>query len=187
MRNKLWPLLLTALLAACAGAHENYYRLDATAAASTGRSGSGLSVAIGPVGLPGYLDRAEIVFATGPNEFQIPSNALWLGSLRENISRAVAADLGQILGSRNVRSSFEPGSTPRYRVALDIAHFHGISGQEAILELRWKIQDGASGALLSQESASFKESINGDGYGPLVAAESRLLAQAASAIARTLR
>lgn len=184
---KLLPLLLVGLFTACGGARENYYRLNATTAASTGSSDSGLSVAIGPVALPSYIDRAEIVFATGPNEFQIPTNALWIGSLQENISRTVAADLGQALSSRNVRSGFEAGPPPHYRVALDIRHFHGISGQEAILDLSWRIENGASGEIFSRHSASFHEPIIGDGYGPLVAAESRLLAQCAAAIARSLR
>ena len=97
-------------------------------------------MAVGPVSLPSYLERAEIVFATGPNEFQVPSNALWLGSLEDNISRTVAADLGRILGSPNVRKSSEPRFNPRYRVALDIRRFYGISGQDAILDLSWRIR-----------------------------------------------
>lgn len=187
MWNKLLLLICAGLLTACGGAGENYYRLSATAPAARGTSASGLSVAIGPVKLPSYIDRAEIVFASGPNEFQIPTNALWIGSLQENIARTVASDLGHILGSGNVRAGLEAGFKPRYRVALDLRQFHGISGQEAILELSWRIQDGASGAQLSRHSASFREPIIGDGYDPLVAAESRLLAQAAAAIARSLR
>ncbi|MGA9345128.1 MAG: ABC-type transport auxiliary lipoprotein family protein, partial [Nocardioidaceae bacterium] len=81
----------------------------------------------------------------------------------------------------------EAGFKPRYRVALDLRQFHGISGQEAILELSWRIQDGSSGTTLSRHSASFREPIVGDGYDPLVAAESRLLGQAAAAIAASLR
>lgn len=176
---------LLGLLTACGGgAGANYYRLDATAPATAG--GSGLSVAIGPVSLPTYLDRAEVVFATGPNEFQVPADALWIGSLRDNISRAVAADLGRLLGSGNVRSGSEPRFNPRYRVALDIRRFHGISGQEAILDLSWSIQ-GGSGEMLSRHSAVFREQIVGDGYGPLVTAQSRLLEQCAAAIAASLR
>ncbi|MBA3651528.1 MAG: membrane integrity-associated transporter subunit PqiC, partial [Chthoniobacterales bacterium] len=148
---------------------------------------SGLSVSIGPVTLPSYIDRPEIVFASGPNEFQIPTNALWIGSLQENIARTVASDLGHLLGSSNVRGGLEAGAKPRYRVALDLRQFHGISGQEAILDLSWRIQDGASGALISRHSARFQERIIGDGYEPLVAAESRLLAQCAAAIAQSLR
>ncbi len=176
---------LLGLLTACGGgAGANYYRLDATAPATAG--GSGLSVAIGPVSLPTYLDRAEVVFATGPNEFQVPADALWIGSLRDNISRTVASDLGRLLGSGNVRSGSEPRFNPRYRVALDIRRFHGISGQEAILDLSWSIQ-GGSGVILSRHSAVFREQIVGDGYGPLVTAQSRLLEQCAAAIAASLR
>ncbi len=175
------------MLTACGGAGENYYRLNPTAAAPTGGSGSGLGVSVGPVSLPTYIDRAEVVFASGPNEFQIPSNALWVGSLQENISRTVATDLGRILGSRNVRAGIEAGFRPRYRVALDIRQFHGISGREAILDLSWRIQSGASGETISRHSDSFHQPIIGDGYGPLVEAESRLLEQVATAIAKSLR
>ncbi len=176
---------LCAGLTACGGGKEKFYRLSAEAA-PTGGSAAGLSVSVGPVSLPSYIDRAEVVFATGPNEFQVPSDALWVGSLQENISRAVAADLGRVLGSRNVRAA-EGGGRPRYRVALEVRQFHGISGQEAILELSWRILNGASGKTISRHSGSFREPIVGDGYGPLVKAESRLLEQSAVAIGRSLR
>ncbi len=177
---------LFTLLTACGGAGPTYYRLDATAPARSGGSGAGLSVAVGPVSLPAYLDRAEVVFATGPNEFQVPADALWIGSLRDNISRAVAADLGRLLGSSNVRAASEPRLNPRYRVALDIKRFHGLSGEGAVLDLSWTIQDG-SGSTLSRHNAVFHDEIVGDGYGPLVTAESRLLEQSAAAIASSLR
>lgn len=178
---------LLSLLAACGGPGASYYRLDATAPGATGSARSNLSVAVGPVSLPNYLERAEIVFATGPNEFQVPSDALWLGSLEDNISRALAADLGRILGSPNVWKNSERRAIPRFRVALDIRRFYGISGQNAILDLSWRIQDGTSGEALSRHGAVFREPIVGDGYGPLVTAESRLLTQCAAAIAESLR
>ena len=186
-RHFVLCLGLASLLVACGGAREKFYRLSAVAAAPTGGSSSGLSVAIGPVSLPSYIDRAEVVFASGPNEFQIPSDALWIGSLQENISRTVAADLGRMLGSRNVRSSLDGALKSRYRVALEVKQFHGISGQAAILDLSWKIQDGGSGQTISRQSGTFREPIVGDGYAALVKAESRLLEQCAQAIATSLR
>lgn len=178
---------LALLLAGCGGAREKSYRLSASEAASTGGSASGLSVVVGPVSLPSYIDRAELVFASGSNEFQVPSDALWLGSLKENISRTVAADLGGILRSRNVRSSLDGGARGSSRVALTVKQFHGISGQEAILDLSWRIQSGASGQTISRHNGSFREPIVGDGYEPLVQAQSRLLEQASRAIAGSLR
>ena len=177
---------LLGLLAACAGS-EKFYRLSASEASPTRGASSGLAVGVGPVSLPSYIDRVEVVFASGSNEFQVPADALWIGSLRENISRTVAADLGRILHSRNVRATIEPGFKPRYRVALEVRQFHGVSGQEAMLDLSWKIQSGGSGQTVSRHSGTFREPIVGDGYAPLVKAESRLLEQCAQAIAVSLR
>lgn len=185
--HSVLALALASLLAACGGAREKFYRLGPAEPAPARGSSTGLSVVVGPVSLPSYIDRAELVFASGPNEFEVPSNALWIGSLQENISRALAADLGQVLRSRNVRSSFDGAFKPRYRVALEVKRFHGISGQEAILDLSWRIQSGASGRTISRHSGSFREPIIGDGYIPLVKAQSRLLTQSANAIAATLR
>lgn len=172
------------LLAAC-GSSDKFFRLSATDAATTGSS-SGVSVSVGPVTVPSYIDRPELVFQSGPNEFQIPPHQRWIGSLQENIARVVATDLGHALHSNRVHAGLEPGDVSQYRVALEIRQFHGISGQEAILDLSWKIQ-GASGGVISRHSGNFHEPINGDGYEPLVAAQSRLLAQCAHAIAASLR
>ncbi|HMJ06296.1 MAG TPA: PqiC family protein [Chthoniobacterales bacterium] len=185
MRAKLSFLFCLAaaagLLGACGGA-DNYYRLNAIEAAPTGAS-SGVSVGVGPVVLPAYIDRPEVVFESGPNEFQIPPNALWIGTLQENISRALAADLGAILHSRNVREAGAGDFKPQYRIALDIRRFHGISGREAVLDLSWKIEDGNTRQILARRSETFREPIKGDGYAAVVAAQSRLLEQCARAMA----
>ncbi|CAN5470742.1 hypothetical protein BH20VER3_BH20VER3_23400 [soil metagenome] len=165
------------------GSTDQFYRLSASEGAATGSS-AGVSVSVGPVSLPAYIDRAELVFQNGTNEFPVPSNVRWLGSLPENISRVLAENLGHVLHSSRVRSSLETGFTPRYQVALDVRQFHGISGREAILDVSWRILSG--GEVLSRQSALFHEPIVGDGYGPLVAAESRLLEQCALAIAQSL-
>ncbi len=174
---------LAACLVSC-GSSQEFFQLSATAAASTS-SPSGSSIAVGPISLPNYVDRSELVFQDGANEFQVPSNASWVGSLPENVSRVLAEDLGRILHSSRVRTSLESGVTPRYQIAVDVRQFHGISGQEAILDVSWRVQSGGGGVLLRQ-SGIFHEPIVGDGYAPVVAAQSRLLEQLAAAIAQSL-
>lgn len=176
---------LAGFLAGCGSSPDKFYRLSATEAALSG-SASGLSVSIGPVSIPSYIDRPEIVFQNGPNEFQLPAHEHWIGSLKDNIGRVVASDLGRVLHSTRVHSASEAEVGADYRVALEIRQFHGISGEEAILDLSWKIQS-ASGELVSRHSGNFREPIVGDGYEPMVAAQSRLLAQCARAIGASLR
>ena len=179
-------LLLVSLLLAGCGSKQEFYRLSAEAPATRGGESS-LSLGVGPVTLPGYIDRSELVFQNGPNEFQIPPNVSWAGSLRDNIAAVLARDLQQLLGAREVLTMPWPsGASPHRRVALDIRQFHGISGSDAILEASWRIEN-ESGETLSRGSSSFREPISGDGYAAVVAAESRLLAQCGAAIAPALR
>ena len=122
---------LVAGLSACGGSAQKYYQLGADGTAPTGTSG--LAVGVGPVSLPGYVDRAELVFQSGPNEFQVPADAHWTGGLKENVSRVLAADLGRRLHSGNVLAfPWNPSAKLRYQVAVDVSQFHAISGEGTI-------------------------------------------------------
>jgi len=171
---------LVFFLVACGGAKEQFFRLSAEGSAHFAASTN--SIGVGPVSLPGYLDRAELVFQNGENEFQVPSNVRWTGSLQENISRVLAADLGP-----NVVSYPWPArAAPAFQIAIDIRQFHAISGSEAILDVTWRIENRAGAQTIARQSGNFREPIVGDGYAAVVAAESRLLEKCAAVIARSL-
>ena len=172
------------LLAACGGG-EKFYQLSADGAAPV--RAAGLSIGIGPVGLPGYIDRAELVFQDGPNEFQVPPDARWSGTLQENVLRALRDDVGRRLNSGNVLTfPWPPGVTVRYQVAIDVRQFHAVSGGNAVLEGSWRIVDPSDGRTISHHNGSYQEAISGDGYNPVVVAESHLLAQLADGIVQSL-
>ena len=179
-------LLLAALvvLAGCGGT-QKFYRLSADGASPVGTGGPGIGV--GPVTLPGYLDRAELVFQSSTNEYQIPTTARWTGSLKDNISSVLATDLGERLHSGSIVSfPWDQKAKLRYQVAVDIAQFQAVSGQGAVLNVTWRVLDGTGTNVLSRHNASFQEPISGDGYDPVVAAESRLLGRLADAMASSL-
>ena len=180
-------LLLSAfaLLAGCGGGGQKYYSLSADGAAPVGTGG--VSVGVGPVTLPGYLDRAELVFQSSTNEYQIPTTAHWTGSLKDNITSVLATDLGERLHSGNVVSfPWDQKAKLHYQVTVDVAQFQAISGQGAVLNVTWRVLDGTGANVISRHNASFQERIDGDGYDPVVAAESRLLGKLAAAMAASL-
>jgi uncharacterized lipoprotein YmbA len=177
--------LLLLLLAGCGG-HEEYFRLSADGPAVL--PSTGMSLVCGPVALPTYVDRAELVFQTSDNEFQVPANVHWTGTLLENFTHVLATDLGRRLHSGNVLVYPAPPTLhPRYQVAVDVRQFHAISGGDAILDVDWRVQVPATGEILRRRNGSFHERISGDGYAPVVSAESRLVAQLADAIAQSLK
>ena len=176
----------TLLLAGCGGKPQEYYRLSAVSGGPT--RGGGVAVGLGPVTLPAYIDRAQLVFQSGTNEFQVPSKASWAGPLGENVTQVLADDLGQHLHSGNVlRYPWAPNSKLRYQVVVNVEQFHSISGQEAILDVSWLVEDPESRQILSRHKASFHTPVQGDGYASVVAAESQLLDQLAGDVARSVR
>ena len=183
-RGLLLALTLT-LLAGCGGSAQKYYRLSADGAAPVGAGG--ISVGIGPVALPGYLDRAELVFQSSTNEYQIPTTARWAGSLKDNISSVLATDLGERLHSGSVVTfPWDQKAKLRYQVAVDISQFQAISGKGVVLNVTWRVLDGTGTNVVSRHNASFEEPIVGDGYDPVVTAESHLLTKLADAMAASL-
>ena len=191
MKTKL-PVVVLACAAAtllsggCGGKPQEFFRLSAVSGGPT-RAG-GLAVGMGPVTLPGYIDRTQLVFQSGTNEFQLPSKASWAGPLGENVTQVLADDLGQHLHSGNVlRDPWPANSKLRYQVVVNVEQFHSVSGGDAILDVSWLVEEPESRQILSRHKASFHEPVQGDGYAAVVAAESQLLDQLAGAIARSVR
>lgn len=176
--------LLTALALAACSTPEVYYRLsaDGPAPAST----SGFALGVGPVVLPDYIDRGELVFQSGRNRFEIPFERRWVGSLRETTTRVLGTNLARRLCTGNLHLyPWEPGTPLRYQVRVEVRQFHAVSRGDAILQCAWRIDDRESGKALVRQAGNFTEPVRSDGYEAVVAAESRLLSQLASAIAAT--
>ena len=171
------------LLSGCGGAKDQYFRLSATGLATA--KPTGLAVGIGPVVLPSYVDRAELVFQSGPNQFEIPAKARWAGALADNFSQVLATDIGRRINSGNVVANPAPGDTRfRYRVSVTIRQFHAVSGQGAVLEAAWRVESADTRQVLRHGSADYHSAISGDGYAAVVAAESDLVDQLAESISR---
>ena len=91
---------LGALLAGCASAEPDYYRLTPVPGAPR-RTGGG-TVKLRRVGLPGYLDRPEIVRAGAGGRLDVAGGARWAEPLGEMVERVLAENLGQRLPGRTV-------------------------------------------------------------------------------------
>ena len=133
------------------------------------------------------MDRAELVFQSGPNQFDVPAKVRWAGALQDNFGQVLATDIGRHLGSGNVVANPTPGDTRfRYRVSVVVRQFHAISGEGAILDASWRVETADTREVLRNGNASFRAPIQGDGYAAVVAAESDLVEQLAASISPML-
>jgi hypothetical protein len=147
-----------------------------------------IALAVGPIDMPMYLDRAEIVTRVPPNTIRMSPLDRWAEPLRDNFARVLTADLEAATGSQNV-ISFPWHGTPSvdYRVAIDVEQFELRSDGVAVLVARWRLRAGTSGATVRAARSAHEVPIDGDDTAQAVEALSRAVALLAADIAAAIR
>lgn len=175
------------VLAGCASSPPvHYYTFVAEQSAEKAEVSSGpYAVAVGPVTVPNAVDRPQIVIQVAPNRVVLLDDHRWAEPLNSAIPRAIASDLGQLLGVSTVMFPQDSQTDVKYRVAIDIRNFVSIPGEAATVEASWTVfgpHDAVKrGQLLAREPV--KES----GYDALAAAHGRALMRVSREVAETIR
>jgi uncharacterized lipoprotein YmbA len=150
----------------------------------------GIAVAVGPVTVPDYLDRPQILTRLGPSEHRLAEFQRWAGSLEEDISRVLAENLSALLSQNNVtvlrwgRGAYP--SSVEYRVGVDVTRFEGTIGESVTLAARWYVFGEKEKKILSARESIVKERVAGQDYNALVEAMSRALATLSREIAAAI-
>jgi len=137
-------------------------------------------LAVGPVNIPNYLDRRQIVSRTGQNGIVLAELDQWGGSLDDEITRVLVTGIAERLGSLHIAALF--GKFPAmadtgrdYRIPVKVSRFDGVRGGTVVLNVVWSVvekRDKQEKYLFTQESA-ITEDVAGDSYEALVAAMER--------------
>jgi uncharacterized lipoprotein YmbA len=150
------------------------------------------TLAVGPLEIPDYVDRQQIVTRTGANELVVAEFDRWGGSLDNQITASLVATLRDRLASHQIavapwRSALLSGGAA-YRVAVSVSRFDGIPGQSVVLQGRWELtaQSGGKEESLGMREATVTEKIDGAGYDALVAAMQRALVRFGQQMADTV-
>ena len=139
-------------------------------------------VKIGPIAIPSYLDRRQIVTRTGRNEIVVSEYDLWGGSLEEEITQLLVGSLAEQLVPKGIvvipwRSlPVQEGGTT-YRIFVSVNRFDGTPGETAVLNAFWGLlqkKEKGEETLLLQET-TITEVLNGKGYDSLVSAMGKIL------------
>lgn len=195
-------VLLTALLIACAqSSPSRFYVLTPMAPpadeGSSPADAKGVALGIGPVELPKYLDRPQIVTRTSGNELSLAEFDQWAGRLEDNFARVLAENLSGILETDRISLYPWTASAPLdYQVSVVVGRFERAANGAILLDARWTIVGEAEKEVLLMTKSSFSESArpslaeltSGVDYDGTVSAMSRTVADLsldiASAIAR---
>jgi len=159
----------------------------------SGSTATDATLAIGPVEIPDYVARQQIVTRTGTNELVVAEFDRWGSSLDSEISGSLVATLRDRLESQQIavapwRSAIFSGVGVTYRAAVSISRFDGIPGQSVVLQGRWELIAQSSGKKesLGVREATVTEKIDASGYDALVAAMQRALVRFGQQMADTV-
>lgn len=174
-----------ALAAGCSTAPAKLYTLRGSAAAS-GAPPLPRAVLIGPVTVPGTVDRPELVVTIGPNRVEADEFNRWAGPLGDTIARVVAGDLTTLLGTPDVAVAPLANFRPDYRVTIDVQRFESVPRQRVLLDAVWVVHASDGGAVRSGRTVA-EQPVGGDGYDAIAAAHSAALAALSADLAGAIR
>jgi uncharacterized lipoprotein YmbA len=155
--------------------------------AATAAAG-GVAIGVGPVAIPDYLNRTQIVTRAGENRLELGEFDRWAEPLQKNFSRVLALNLSTLLSTDRVALHPWKRSTPMdYQVMVDVGRFEpGADGKISLLA-RWSIVDAADRKTLRVRKSSFSEPVADESYEARVASMSRAVAALSREIAGAIR
>ena len=181
---------LMALLAGCATTKPtNFYTLSRTTEPEVAKlPATGLVIGLGPLTIPQYLDRPDIVTREGANQMRLAEFDKWAESLEPLLTRIMAEDLYSLLDASDVIPIPQRGDVALDRVVeVDINRFDADASGQVVLDARWRIYKGDNETLLaSGRSMITEQSPPVPDYDGIVAAMSRALGRASKEIAQAI-
>jgi len=147
---------------------------QATTAAQT------VLLAVGPIQIPDYLNRPQIVTLTAQNQLAINEFERWGGSLRDDIDQALTENLA----SEGVAVVSWRGPVPgAYRVPVEVNRFDAVPGGSVQLKAMWGISTSDGTKVLLVSGSTITQPVNGKDYSAVVAAMSQSIGTLSQEIA----
>lgn len=185
-------LLGVAVLSGCGTSQPTRYYLLSASAPDTVQAGmpGELTIGVGPIVLPPYLDRRELVSRTSDNELGVAVYDQWAEPLSENVMRVISEDLGRRLGTDRiirlpVKRSLRKVLAMDYQVAIALRTFEKMPDGDVVLNARWVVLDGDKNELVLRRS-EYSQAPAGADYAAQAAAQSQVLGRLSEEIAGSI-
>ena len=146
-----------------------------------------LTLGVGPVTVPPYLDRPQIVTRASHAKLVLADFDQWAGPLGDTIARVLAENLSLLIPTdRVVLHPWSRTIDPDYQVTVEVLQFDRGPGRQVVLVARWSLldHDGQERVL---RTARLSQPAGGADYEATVTAMGQTLDVLAQDIATTLR
>jgi uncharacterized lipoprotein YmbA len=181
--------VLLLIVAGCADSPPTeFYTLSNMQLPPAGLSPPRTVVGVGPVTLPDYLDRPQIVTRASGNRMMLAPFDSWVEPMDGMFTRVLVENLSSLLATDNVVSLPQRRPTPLdYQIEVDVTRFDADHSGRAVLDARWRVFGEDGNRLIEEGRSTIVEPAAGpDSYEDIVAAMSRALGEMSRAIAGTI-
>ena len=184
-------LVLAPLVNGCTNSAKSiqFYRLTAdvelTNTPHVNKKDKGPVVGLGPIRIPDYLNRPQIIVAVTPHQYLLSEDHRWAERLDQTISLALYQVLpSQLNTDRLVRYPWAQREVVDYQVSMDIIEFNVDATGQSRLVAQWFIKHKDNTILDKRSEYQFPGSSTD--YGLMVKAQSHCLTQFGLEISQTL-
>lgn len=133
-------------------------------------------VAVGPIQLPGYVNRLQMVMRNGSNELEISEFHRW-ADYPDRLVQQVLEDNLQVLlpRARVVGYPLPAGLKPDFTVTVRFGELIGTADKKTRLRATWTVRSEGQPATERSGQTRISEPISATGFKTLAAAHSRAL------------
>src|SRR5262249_13847831 len=153
-------VLLLLTLGGCSNTSPTrFYVLSAMTDQAAAVPGKGTAIGIGPITLPQYLNRPQIVTRVSGNQLAVAEFDQWGGDLNDNVTRALATNLSSLLETDRVfLFPWKDESSIDYQVTIDVVNFEQDVDGSSVLVPSWSIADPRSGKAKLMRRPTYRDS-----------------------------
>ena len=145
------------------------------------------TVIVGPLQLPGYLDRPQLMVRLPDGELALRELDRWAEPLDAVLVSTLADNLVRLTGSQRIVTFPTVGRVAAdQRVTGRVIRFEADANGLAVLQVQWSIRDDSGRPLRPLQIGEYRAQAAGDESAALVAALSDVLGQFAAELAADL-
>ncbi|MGD8640296.1 MAG: PqiC family protein [Gammaproteobacteria bacterium] len=147
-----------------------------------------LTIGLGPIQLPKYLDRSPLVIRGDGSEVIINDLHRWAEPLEDNFTRILAENLYQLVNG--IKVSLHPWRDQRdidYQIIVTLYQFDTDIDGNVVMSSTWSILQAGSDQLLYSRRTIINEKAGNPDYPALVDAQSKAVEKLTREIAEKLQ
>ncbi|MDA8869460.1 PqiC family protein [Methylophilaceae bacterium] len=182
---------LTFLILSCAKSSKpvEYYMLDASVGIvnnQTLKGDEGPMIGLGPIRLPEYLDRFQMVVAVSENKYKLIDGHRWAEKLDQNISLALFKTLPAQLGTdRMIRYPWPQRPGVDFQVKIDILELNIDQNGQSQMIAQWSIK--SKDEIILNKRSTFTAQASTTDIDKMVQAQSECLTKLGQEVAANLK